>query len=126
MTIHAGALISCLGVVVGRVNIIVSLHFIVVNIDSIGVRLRFWVVGIACDIVGCCGGPSPRLVGIAPSVWLSQVGHAARVGVHVFSVAPAHSAPVGVVVTRDAVFHTRLACVGGTVIEHFGAVAASS
>lgn len=124
VAVHVVAVISCRGWVVGRVDVIVSLHLIVVHVGSIRVRLWFRVAGIACDVVGRRGGSGPWLVGVAASVWLSQVGHAARVGVHVFSVAAASSAPVGVV-TGDAVLHARLACVGGAVVEDLGAVAAS-
>lgn len=115
--------ISCWGWVVGRIDAIVPLHLIVVHVDSIRVRLWICVAWIACDIIGSRGGSGPRLVGIATSVWLSQVGHAACVGIHVLSVAAASSASVAVV-TGDAVLHTRLARVGGAVIEDLSAVAA--
>lgn len=123
MTVHFVAVISCWGWVVGRIDVIVSLHLIVIHVDSIRVRLWLCVAWIACDVVGGCSGSGPRLVGIAAGVWLSQVGHAACVGIHVFSVAAASSASVGVV-TGNAVLHTGLACVGGAVIEDLSAVAA--
>lgn len=100
-----------------------SLHFVVVHVESIRVRLWFCIAWIACDVVGGCSGPAARLVSVASSVRLSQVGHAARVGILIFSVAATSPAPVGVV-TRDAVLHAGLACVGGAVIENLCAVAA--
>lgn len=126
VTVHIMAVIRCWCWVVGRgrINIIVSLHLIVIHVDSIGVRLWLYVAWVACDIVGCRGWTGPGLVGVAAGVWLSQVGHAACVGIHVFSVAAAHPASV-CVVTRDAVLHTRLAGVGGSIIENLSAVAAS-
>lgn len=120
---HIVAVVSCLRVVVGRVDIIVSLHLVFIHIDSAGVRLRLDVVGIACDVISRGGGTRLRLVGVAASVRLGQVGHAASVGVHVSSVAATSSVPVGVV-SRSAVLHTGLACVGGAVVENIGAVAA--
>lgn len=124
MTVHVVAVISCWGRVVGRIDVIVSLHLIVVHVDSIGVRLWLCVAGITRHIVGCRGGSGPRLVGVAAGVWLSQVGHAARVGIHVFSVAATSSASVGVV-TGDAVLYAGLARVGGAIVEDLSAIAAS-
>lgn len=66
---------------------------------------------------------SPRLVGIATGVCLSQVGHAARVGIHVLSVAAA--GPVSVcVVPGGAVLNAGLTGVGRAVVEDLGAAAA--
>lgn len=124
VTVHIMAVIRCWCRVVGWINIIVSLHLIVIHVDSIRVRLWLYVAGVACDIVGCRCWTGPRLVGVAAGVWLSQVGHAACVGVRVFSVAAARPASV-CVVARDAVLHTRLAGVGGAIIEDLSAVAAS-
>lgn len=121
VTVRFVAGVSCWGWVVGRIDVIVPLHLIVVHVDSIRVRLWICVAWVARDVIGSRGGSGPRLVGIATSVWLSQVGHAACVGVHVLSVAAASSASV---VAGDAVLYTRLACVGGAVIEDLGAVAA--
>lgn len=125
MTMYVVAVISCLSWVVGRIDVIVSLHLVVVHVGSIGISIWLCVAGISCDIVGCCGGSGSRLVGVAAGVWLSQIGHAACVGIHVFSVAAASSASVGVV-TGDAVLHTGMTCVGGAVIKDLSAVAASS
>lgn len=66
---------------------------------------------------------SPRLVGIAAGVRLSQVGHAARVGVHVFSVAATGPASV-CVIPGGAVLNAGLTGVGRAVIENLGAAAA--
>lgn len=118
------AVVRCRGGVIGRIDVVVSLHLVVVHVGSVGVRLRLCVAGVARDVVGRRGGSGPRLVGVTASVRLSQVGHAARVGVQVFPVAAANSAPVGVV-TRDAVLDAGLARVGGAVVEDLGAVAAS-
>lgn len=124
VSLYIVAVISCLSWVVGRIDIIVSLHLIVVHVGSIGVRLWFCVAGISCDTVSCCCGSGARLVGVAAGVRLSQIRHAACVGIHVFSVAAACSRSVGVV-AGDSVLHTGMACVGGTIIEDLGAVAAS-
>lgn len=121
---HIVAVVSCVRVVVGRVDIVVPLHLVFIHVDSAGVRLRLHVVGIACDVVSRGGGPRLlRLVGVAASVRLGQVGHAASVGVHVSSVAATSAVPVGVV-SRSAVLHTGLAGVGGAVVEDVSAVAA--
>lgn len=124
VTVRFVAGISCRGWVVGRIDAVVPLHLIVIHVDSIGVRLWVCIARIAGDVIGSRGGSGPRLVGVATSVRLSQVGHAAGVGIHVLSVAAASSASVAVV-TGDAVLHTRLARVGGAVVEDLGAVAAS-
>lgn len=124
VTVHVMAGISCWGGVVGRIDVVVSLHLIVVHVGAIGVRLWLCVAGVACDVVGCCSGSGPRLVGVAAGVRLSQVGHAACVGIHVFPVAAASSAAVGVC-TGDAVLHAGLARVGGAVVKDLSAVAAS-
>lgn len=118
------AVISSLSWVVGRIDIVVSLHLIVIHVGSAGVRIWFCVAGISCDVVGCRSGPGTRLVGVAASVWLSQVGHAACVGIYVFSVAAANSRSVGVV-PGDAVLHTGMACVGGAVVNELCTVAAA-
>lgn len=123
VTVHFVAVISWLCWVVRRIDGVVSLHLVVVHVHSVSVRLWFWVAGITRHIVGRGGGSGSRLVGLA-IVRLSQVGHATRVGVHVFSVAAASSAPVRVV-AGDAVLHAGLAGVGGAVVEDLGAVAAS-
>lgn len=123
LTVTIVAVVSCLWVGVGRVDIIVSLHLVFIHVDSVGVRLRLDVGGVACDVIGGGGGPRLRLVGVAASVRLGQVGHAASVGVHVSSVAATGSVPVGVV-ARSAVLHAGLAGVGGAVVEDVGAVAA--
>lgn len=103
-----------------------SLHLIVKHVESIRVSLWFSVGGIACDVVGCRRGSGPGLVGVAVGVWLSQVGHAARVGVQIFSVTASNSASVGVdVVSGNAVLHTGLTCVRRAIIKDLCAVAAS-
>lgn len=66
---------------------------------------------------------SPGLVGVAAGVGLGQVGHTARVPVHVFPVAATGPASVGVV-PRSAVLNAGLARVGRAVVENLGAVAA--
>lgn len=123
VAVHVVTVISCWGEVVGGIDVVVSLHLVVVHVDSVGVRLWVCVARKACNVVGGCGGSRPRLVGVAAGVGLCQVGHAACVGVHVFSVAAASSAPVGVV-TGTTVLHTGLACVGGAVIEDLSTIAA--
>lgn len=66
---------------------------------------------------------TPRLVGIATGVRLSQVGHAARVGVHVLPVAATGPASVRVV-PGGAALHAGLAGVGRAVVQNLGAAAA--
>lgn len=115
--------VCCWGRVVGGVDVVVSLHLVFVHVKSTCVRIRVGVPGVARDVVGSGGGVSPRLVGIATGVRLSQIGHAARVGVHVLLVAAAGPAPVGVV-PGGAVLHAGLAGVGGAVVQDLGAAAA--
>lgn len=123
VTVRVAVVVRCWGRVVGGVDVVVPLHLVFVHVKSVCVRIRVGVAGIARDVVGSGGGVSPRLVGIATGVRLSQVGHAARVGVHVPSVAAAGPAPVGVV-PGGAVLHAGLAGVGGAVIQDLGAAAA--
>lgn len=66
---------------------------------------------------------SARLVGIATGVSLSQVGHAARVAIHVSAVAAAGPASVRVV-PGGAVLNAGLTGVGGAVVQNLGAAAA--
>lgn len=122
---HVVAVVGCLCVVVGRVDVVVSFQLALIHIGSAGVRLGLHVVRIARDVIGCGGGPCLRLVGVAAGVRLSQVGHAASVGVHVSPVAPTSPVPVGVV-ARSAVLYAGLTGVGGTIVKDVGAVAASA
>lgn len=123
VTVRVAVVVRCWGRVVGGVDVVVPLHLIFVHVKAICIRIRVRVPGIARDVVGSGGGVSPRLVGIATGVRLSQIGHAARVGVHVLSVAAAGPAPVGVV-PGGAVLHAGLAGVGGAIIQDLGAAAA--
>lgn len=127
---HAVQLVGAVVAVVRRghvavrgIEAVVSLHLIVVHVVSVGVRLRLLVSAVARHAVGRCGGSAPRLGGVATGIRLSQVGHAARVGVHV-PVASASPAPVRGV-AGDAVLGAGVARVGGAVVEDLGAVAAS-
>lgn len=124
VTVRVVAVVGCWGGMVGGVDGVVSLHLVVVHVGSIGVRLWVCVAGVACDVVGRCGGTGSGLEGVAAGVCLCQVRHAARVGVQVLSVAATGSVPVGVG-TGNAVLHAGLAGVGGAVVEDLGAVAAS-
>lgn len=123
VAVHVVAMVSCRSCLVGGVDVVVSLHLVVVHVASVGVRLWLCVAGVTRDVVGCGGGPGPGLVGVTASVWLGQVGHAARVGVQVFSVAAASPTPVAVV-AGGAVLHTGLAGVGGAVVQDLDAAAA--
>lgn len=121
VSVHVAVVISCRGWVVGGIDVVVTLHLIFVHVKSVRVRIWFCIAWIACDIVGSCGWMTPRLVGIAAGVCLSQVGHTARVGVYVFSLAAAAPASV---VAGGAVLNAGLASVGRAVIKDLGAVAA--
>lgn len=68
--VHVMVVISW-GGMVGRIDVIVSLHLVVVHVDSIGVRLRLCVTGIACDVIGSCGWSGSRLIVVAVAVRLS-------------------------------------------------------
>lgn len=98
--------------VVGRgVDAVVALGLVVVHVQSVGVRLRLSVGGVACHVVGGGGGPGPGLRGVTACVRLRQVGHAASVGVDIPPMTSADPTP-GAVVARDGIFHAGLAGVG--------------
>lgn len=122
-TMHIIGTIGCVGRTVWRIDAVVSLRLIVVHADAIRVRLWLHMGRIARNVEGSSGGSSAGPVGVAVGLRLSQVGHAACVGVYVFPVAAAHSTSL-IVVPGNCILHAGLAGVGRAVIEYLGAVAA--
>lgn len=115
---------------VGRVDVVVALHFVLIHVGTVWVRLHLQA-GVAGDVVGTgwivCWGlawiTTARMV-------LHQVGHAPGVSVHFhLPVETVHGWGSGVQravlgVGRSAVFQTGLAGVGRAVLQHLCAVAA--
>lgn len=114
---------------VGRVDVVMALDFILIHVRSVGVGLHVRA-GVTTDEVGAgCVGLA-RVA--AARMVLDQVGHASGVSVHVqLPVEAVHGGGAGVQgavvgVAGATVLQTGLAGVGRAVLQDLGAVAAVS
>lgn len=115
---------------VGRVDVVVALHFALVHVSSVVVRLHVWT-RVAAHVVAAGRVVRRRLARVsAARVVLDQVRHAPRVAENLhLPVKALHGggarvqrAVVGV--RRTAVIQAGLAGVGRAVLQHLGAAAA--